>query len=69
MPWSGWQPCAPMSPTRVSRWFVTMDITAMSAGAVEKNQTRMDWSPASRSPMNHPGGAARTGQGLPFIRL
>jgi hypothetical protein len=23
MPWNGWQPCAPMSPTRMSRWFVT----------------------------------------------
>jgi hypothetical protein len=34
-----------------------------------RKKTRMDWSPASCSPMNHPGGTARTGQGLPFTRL
>ena len=42
MPWSGWQPCALMSRTRGSRWFVTIDITAMSAGENEKNKTRMN---------------------------
>jgi hypothetical protein len=47
-----------------NRWFVTVDIIAKSARAVEINKTRMDWSPASCSPMNHAGGTARTGEGL-----
>jgi hypothetical protein len=36
MVWSGWRPWALMSRTRGSRCLVTMDITEMSAGAVEK---------------------------------
>jgi len=31
----------PMFPTRASRWFAIMATTAMSAGAVEKGETRM----------------------------
>jgi hypothetical protein len=40
----------------------------VSRGRVEKNQDGLV-PPASRSPMNHPEGTARTGQGLPFTRL
>jgi hypothetical protein len=55
----------PMFPTRENKWFDTMATTATSVGVNGRRQMRTDWCLPSCSPMNHPRGTARTGQGLP----
>jgi hypothetical protein len=56
---------APRFPTRENKWFVTMVTTATSVGVNGRKQMRTDGCLPSCSPMNHPRGTARTGQGLP----
>jgi hypothetical protein len=65
MPWSGWQPCAPMSRTRGSRWSgIIMVITAMSAGESGKNKTMMNGYRVFWNQTNHQKSTGRTGPGL-----
>jgi len=63
MRWSGSPPCVLMFPTRENRWSDTMATTATSVGVNGRRQMRTDWCLPSCSPMNHPRGTARTGQG------
>jgi len=63
MRWNGSPPCVPMFPTRENRWSDTMATTATSVVVNGRRQMRPDWCLPSCSPMNHPRGTAKTGQG------
>ena len=41
MPWNGWRPCAPMSPTRENKWSDIIGITATFLGDNARSKIRM----------------------------
>lgn len=57
------RPCAHTFPTKENKWFVTMDITAMSSGVEGKIKTRMNGCPVSWNRKGQAKNTERTGPG------